>query len=466
MTLMILLIAISGGAFYRYDDLLIQYGSMFVIGLSVMQLILQLIKKKNAYKPLDFLIEEKDLLRLRLKKELQGLSISSIVEEFMGQEFLSQVLELKNMGERFVQLEESFQIKLTHYEKEKSKIENYLKTHIGLVDNNDEPFILLKEKLEKSQAANRKMEVINGQVDILNDQLKSVEKELNTLETYVEEGDRFLKKNGDDDIHEGIEFVKVQEKYQNQYKNICDKIDQISYNPEGLMSFKKSHETSEDQSYFDINHLEVELSAIEETLNEKIISYVKLKKDWQVLITNNDSDEIRGVLAHLDEEIKSYKMKYDRYQIMYTLVKNSDVKFRRENQPQVFKNAGKFLDAMTNGKYTSLEVLQDTNKTEKHVIKVDGPKGPVIVNKRLSKGTLNQIYLALRLSLIDHLDEGHSTLPICFDELLIEWDAERLKETIILLKSLSQKRQVFIFTCHEWFLDALKKECHVKTYRL
>lgn len=94
---------------------------------------------------------------------------------------------------------------------------------------------------------------------------------------------------------------------------------------------------------------------------------------------------------------------------------------------------------MTEGKYTHVQVQEDPHKTDKYVIMVHGPKGQVAVDKRLSKGTLNQIYLALRLSLIDHLDEGHSKLPICFDELLIEWDADRLKETILLLKELSEK---------------------------
>lgn len=466
MVLMVILILLSGGAFYRYDDAIIQYASIFIIGLSFMQFLFQVTKRKNAYKPLDFLMEEKDALRLRLKKELQGLSISSIVEEFMGQEFLSQVLELKNMGERYVQLDESYQIKVDHYDSEKSAIEAYLKTHIGLSDDSDEPFAILKEKLEKTKSANRKIEVINGQVDILNDQLKSLEKELNTLELYVETGDQFLKKHGEGNISEGIEFVNLQMKYQNQYNSLCDQINQSQYNPDLLLSFRNSYESSDDQSYFDINHLEVDLSAIEDTLNEKIVSYVKVKKDWQLLISNNDIDEILGVLSHIDDEIKKYKRKYDRYQIMYNLVKNSDIKFRRENQPEVFKNAGDFLKAMTRGKYTGLEVLQDSQKSEQYMIRVHGPKGQVVVDKRLSKGTLNQIYLALRLSLIDHLDQGHTRLPICFDELLIEWDAERLKETIILLKRLSEKRQVFIFTCHEWFLDALKKECPVKTYKL
>ena len=73
----------------------------------------------------------------------------------------------------------------------------------------------------------------------------------------------------------------------------------------------------------------------------------------------------------------------------------------------------------------------------------------------LSRGTLEQIYLALRLALIDHLDKDREGLPLFLDEALINWDGIRLKNGLELLKQIAQNRQIFLFTCHEWMVEKL-----------
>jgi uncharacterized protein YhaN len=68
--------------------------------------------------------------------------------------------------------------------------------------------------------------------------------------------------------------------------------------------------------------------------------------------------------------------------------------------------------------------------------------------------------------LINHLDYNHSKLPVCFDELLVNWDQNRLNQTIKIIQTISRERQVFVFTCHKWFADALKEVDDSKVYML
>lgn len=64
---------------------------------------------------------------------------------------------------------------------------------------------------------------------------------------------------------------------------------------------------------------------------------------------------------------------------------------------------------------------------------------------QLSRGTLEQVYLALRLAAADCV-MGYETLPLLFDETFVYYDRERLKNALAVLAE--QSRQILLFTCH------------------
>jgi uncharacterized protein YhaN len=68
----------------------------------------------------------------------------------------------------------------------------------------------------------------------------------------------------------------------------------------------------------------------------------------------------------------------------------------------------------------------------------------------LSRGTLDQIHLCLRLGLLDHLDDGRERLPLVLDDALLRMDDQRRPEVYSLLGEISRRRQVFLLTCQEW----------------
>ena len=76
---------------------------------------------------------------------------------------------------------------------------------------------------------------------------------------------------------------------------------------------------------------------------------------------------------------------------------------------------------------------------------------------RLSRGTLEQLYLALRLGLMDHLDPEDQTLPMFLDETLVNWDDERLSSGLEVLSTVAERRQVLLFTCHPYLPERLEK---------
>ena len=64
---------------------------------------------------------------------------------------------------------------------------------------------------------------------------------------------------------------------------------------------------------------------------------------------------------------------------------------------------------------------------------------------RLSIGTIDHLYLSLRLSMINELSD--ETVPIFLDEAFAFYDDERLKNMLDYLNSKFSNRQIIIFTC-------------------
>lgn len=106
------------------------------------------------------------------------------------------------------------------------------------------------------------------------------------------------------------------------------------------------------------------------------------------------------------------------------------------------RKASNVLATVTEGKYTDLLVDSDM----KMALLFQGKKIPV---ERVSSGTIEQVYFALRMAVTDLLFE--EPLPLIFDEAFAFYDDKRLKSTLKWLRE--QPRQVIIFTCQRREMD-------------
>lgn len=77
------------------------------------------------------------------------------------------------------------------------------------------------------------------------------------------------------------------------------------------------------------------------------------------------------------------------------------------------------------------------------------PGNPVLHESAfLSRGTADQLYLALRLALCDMLLGGEDPCPIVLDDALINFDDARMGYALDYLAEIAQHRQILLFSCH------------------
>jgi uncharacterized protein YhaN len=74
----------------------------------------------------------------------------------------------------------------------------------------------------------------------------------------------------------------------------------------------------------------------------------------------------------------------------------------------------------------------------------------------MSRGTREQLYLAMRFGLIDEYETRSEPLPAVMDDIFVNFDDERDERIVKILSQFSKQRQVIVFTCHQRSLEAYK----------
>lgn len=104
------------------------------------------------------------------------------------------------------------------------------------------------------------------------------------------------------------------------------------------------------------------------------------------------------------------------------------------------EDMNEYLPFITNGKYSDVSVDNDL------VFYVKNEMGEMIrPEEYLSRGTIDQFYLAARFSLVKMLSAGKRP-PLILDDPFVTFDYERTRKTMELVKKLSEEFQIFLMT--------------------
>lgn len=112
----------------------------------------------------------------------------------------------------------------------------------------------------------------------------------------------------------------------------------------------------------------------------------------------------------------------------------------------------KWMSRLTAGKYDHAIVKEDG----KLLISADGKE---ILPEALSRGTLEQIYLAFRLA-VGEIVTKEESMPVIFDEAFGMYDENRLAQTLCALNAQirsGQEGQILIFTCQKREMEILER---------
>jgi uncharacterized protein YhaN len=125
------------------------------------------------------------------------------------------------------------------------------------------------------------------------------------------------------------------------------------------------------------------------------------------------------------------------------LIEETRARYERERQPDVVRAAESHFDRITGGRYS--RILTAPGEA---TVRIESEGGGTKVTEELSRGTAEQLYLALRFGLIEEFARHAEPLPVVMDDILVNFDPDRADRAADALHALAERHQVLFFTCH------------------
>ena len=168
------------------------------------------------------------------------------------------------------------------------------------------------------------------------------------------------------------------------------------------------------------------------------------QKEKQISLNN-----VKEQLEELDfsgEEEKRLKKTARALEIASETMEKAAATMSKDFGTALNEKASKILAKVTDGKYTRL-LIEDSLKL---ILLSEGRRIPA---ERVSRGTVEQIYFALRMAALEIL--YGEEVPVILDDAFGCYDEKRLKYTLKWLSE--QSRQVIIFSCQKRELEILNE---------
>jgi len=182
----------------------------------------------------------------------------------------------------------------------------------------------------------------------------------------------------------------------------------------------------------------------------------------EIMSNTDDLARLRAEEERLLTEIEDAAGIWRRYAVAEWLLKAARSKFEQENQPEVIRSAGAFFQQITGGAYR--EVFAPIGEDD---IEVVAPSDKRKKPDELSRGTVEQLYLALRFGYISHRAKEAEPLPIVMDDILVNFDPSRAQHAAEAILELSKDHQTLYFTCHPATANIFRSlQANTPVYRL
>lgn len=149
--------------------------------------------------------------------------------------------------------------------------------------------------------------------------------------------------------------------------------------------------------------------------------------------------ELAIAQAQADAEARRWSVRA----VALALLGETRRRYERERQPRVVQDAQSYFATITDGRYPRIVA-----PTGEAAVRVEPESGSPRTTDELSRGTAEQLYLALRFGLIEQFGRSADPLPVVMDDILVNFDPGRAARAARAIGQLAARHQVVFFTCH------------------
>lgn len=137
--------------------------------------------------------------------------------------------------------------------------------------------------------------------------------------------------------------------------------------------------------------------------------------------------------------------------------------YQQRYQGPLLARASELFATITGGRFAKVATDFDEDMTVLVGVRANGKRETV---GNLSSGTRDQLFLALRLAAIESHVDNQEPMPVVVDDIVINFDDASASATFKVLKELSKKTQVLLFTHHQHLIDRAVSAIGIESFEV
>ena len=280
---------------------------------------------------------------------------------------------------------------------------------------------------------------LNKKIKILENNQKEIIEKIKNEKNNIENEENIYQKNIEE-LNNEINKIKSENNMQNNLEEY--KI---------INKYEKNIEKNEINFLLKKENLNIDINIVENEINDLRYELNKLevkKENIVPQLENLSSIEEQTIL--LKQQLENLEQKNESIELVKVLLSRAYENMKNSVSPVFTEKLSKNIANITKGKYCKL------NFSDENGLIVELENGNYIPAERLSIGTIDQLYLSLRLAMLDEV--SNEKVPIILDEAFAFFDNERLKNILLYLSEEFKNRQIIILTCTNREKEILNNE--------
>ena len=197
--------------------------------------------------------------------------------------------------------------------------------------------------------------------------------------------------------------------------------------------------------------LDREREDVGKTIEDLMQSQADKRAEFDRLLAQDQAAEILQQAANVEAELVEAVEAYVDLTLQELLLRRSIDLYRERNEGPVLGRAKELFVTLTDGAYTGLRA--DLDEKKQPILLAEHRTRGSLEMDALSDGTVDSLYLALRLAVVQEHNATREPLPFIADDLLLNLDNDRTMAAFRTLAQVAQSGQVLFFTHHAHMVE-------------
>ncbi|GAA0596054.1 AAA family ATPase [Virgibacillus siamensis] len=196
------------------------------------------------------------------------------------------------------------------------------------------------------------------------------------------------------------------------------------------------------------------IAGLDEVMNNKRQQYADINAELTGMESSESQSDTQHRLAFETEHLKKLAHEWSVYKAAKEMLAESKREYREKYLDSVLEKTENYFSRITGNHYHAVYPPKGTAP-----FRVETMDGIRYTAGELSKGTIDQLYVSLRLAIGEVMSDKHS-LPFIVDDGFVHFDSIRIQQIAEILAEISTSHQIILFTC-KWDVPKAAEAIHV-----